>query len=240
MVLFKLMQIRSSRAPQRVAKATLKAITWLVQPRIFLLGMFISLAMALAAAIYRGEWSAAFITLGVGFLTFLPSVLARTHVLFLPRFFSVAIAFFIFATLFLGELRNFYNEYWWYDIALHSGSALGFGLLGLLMLLTLFKKEKVKASPLLLSLIAFNFALGIGALWEIFEFCADYLFGLNMQKSGLVDTMTDLLVDAGGALIASIVGYVYLKQGWHFMRGRLQAELVKWRRDKKLRPKSTA
>ena len=37
------------------------------------------------------------------------------------------------------------------------------------------------------------FAITIGALWEVFEFGMDQLFGLNMQKSGLLDTMGDLI-----------------------------------------------
>jgi hypothetical protein len=39
----------------------------------------------------------------------------------------------------------------------------------------------------------------------------DSLFGINMQKSGLPDTMWDLIVDALGALLVSIVGYFYLR-----------------------------
>ena len=62
-----------------------------------------------------------------------------------------------------------------------------------------------------LGLIAFCFALSIGALWEIFEFTMDQVFGLNMQKSGLVDTMWDLIVDMGGALIGASAGFFWLK-----------------------------
>jgi uncharacterized membrane protein YjdF len=57
----------------------------------------------------------------------------------------------------------------------------------------------------------------MGTLWEIFEFTADSLFGSDMQKhmlgdqSGLTDTMWDLIVDAVGALIISVLGYGYLK-----------------------------
>ncbi|MHA3914105.1 hypothetical protein [Halovulum sp. GXIMD14793] len=39
----------------------------------------------------------------------------------------------------------------------------------------------------------------------------DQLFGLNMQKSGLVDTMQDLIVDTIGASIGAFGGYLYLK-----------------------------
>ena len=74
------------------------------------------------------------------------------------------------------------------------------------------------ATSITLSLFfAFMFALGAGALWEIFEFTMDSLFGMNMQKpmlgdpSGLTDTMWDLIVDATGALVISVLGWRYLK-----------------------------
>ena len=50
----------------------------------------------------------------------------------------------------------------------------------------------------------------VGAIWEVFEFMMDTSFGLNMQKSGLNDTMIDLILNAVGGLIASLTGYVYL------------------------------
>ena len=52
-----------------------------------------------------------------------------------------------------------------------------------------------------------------GAVWEIFEFGMDQIFGLNMQKSGLQDTMFDLIVDALGGLFVSVLVYKYLKNG---------------------------
>ncbi len=39
----------------------------------------------------------------------------------------------------------------------------------------------------------------------------DQVFGLNMQKSGLVDTMWDLIVDVVGAGVISILGLGYIK-----------------------------
>ncbi|MGH7573673.1 MAG: hypothetical protein ACREM1_00880, partial [Longimicrobiales bacterium] len=48
-------------------------------------------------------------------------------------------------------------------------------------------------------------------LWEIFEFGMDQVFGLNMQKSGLVDTMWDLIVNVIGAGAIALLGYGWLK-----------------------------
>jgi hypothetical protein len=55
-------------------------------------------------------------------------------------------------------------------------------------------------------------AVAVGVTWEIFEFAADQLFGLNMQKSGLLDTMWDLIFDCIGASIAALAGFLYLKE----------------------------
>jgi len=67
----------------------------------------------------------------------------------------------------------------------------------------------------------FFFAVAIGAVWEIFEFSRDQIFGFIMQKSGLIDTMWDLIVDSAGALIASISGYFYIKKREIFLFGKV-------------------
>jgi len=134
----------------------------------------------------------------------------RFHI-HLPVSFFVSIDVFIFATIFLGEALDFYERYWWWDIALHGGSAIGFGLLGFLFIFMLFEGNRYAAPPAAVSFFAFCFAVAIGSSWEIFEFGMDQIFGLNMQKSGLVDTMSDLIVDAVGATLGALAGFFYLK-----------------------------
>lgn len=172
--------------------------------------MFATLAVAFILALVRGEWISAFLTVSILGLMFIPNLIEARSAIFIPRTFAVAFAFFIYATLFLGELNDFYNHFWWWDIALHSGSGLGFGILGLILLLTLVVREKVSASPFTLAFFAFCFAMALAGIWEILEFAMDGFFSLNMQKSGLVDTMTDLVIDAAGAVIGAGLGYFYL------------------------------
>jgi len=59
----------------------------------------------------------------------------------------------------------------------------------------------------------------IGALWEVFEFGMDQIFGMNMQKSGLVDTMGDLIVDAIGAGLAAMSGGHRFRQPFRALKG---------------------
>ena len=61
----------------------------------------------------------------------------------------------------------------------------------------------------------------MGTLWELFEFSLDWFFQFTMQKSGLIDTMTDLMVDVIGAFIAAILGYLYVRNGDSLIVDRL-------------------
>lgn len=150
----------------------------------------------------------ALVTLG---LTFLPQRFARFFHIALPRSILTATVVFIFATLFLGEIGDFYERFWWWDVALHFASALSFGAMGFLLIFMLFEGDRYAAPPWALATLAFCVGLSIGTLWEIFEFIMDLSFDLNMQKSGLVDTMKDLIIDTTGAAIGAFSGYLYLK-----------------------------
>jgi len=140
-----------------------------------------------------------------------PPVIASRWEVALPRPFLLATTLFIVCSIFLGEAFGFYDQLWWWDIALHGFSAIAFGLMGFLFVFMLFEGDKFAAPPVALAYISFCVGMTVGATWEIFEFFMDRAFGMNMQKSGLIDTMGDLMVDAVGSLIASLAGYFYLK-----------------------------
>ena len=169
------------------------------------------LAFEFVAALWERQWPLAGVALITWTLTLVPMYLSGRTGIRLPTAFLIGITAFIFATIFLGEAFDFYNRYWWWDVVLHGGSALGFGLVGFLFVFTLFEGDRFAAPAWAMALIAFTFAVTIGALWEIFEFGLDQIFGLNMQKSGLVDTMYDLIVDVIGASIGALAGGLYLR-----------------------------
>ncbi len=177
---------------------------------IVLNGIRLILAAEALAAAWNGVWPAAFVTLAALALTVLPGGLARRVGLRLPPSFLAAIALFVLATLYLGEVYDFYNRFWWWDLVLHFGFAMGFGILGFLLIFMLFQGDRYAAPPWALGVLSFCVALAVGALWEIFEYAMDTLFGFNMMKSGLPDTMGDLIVDAVGAMLAALAGVVYL------------------------------
>lgn len=170
-----------------------------------------TLAIALIVAVFQGRWSLAFIAVATFVLSLMPVFFFSRFGIELPVKFFGGIVLFIYATIFLGEAFDFYERYWWWDVLLHAGSAMGFGLMGFLFVFMLFEGDRYAAPAWALSLIAFTFAVTIGAIWEIFEYAMDVNFGLNMQKSGLSDTMWDLIIDVAGASLGAASGFFYLK-----------------------------
>ncbi len=165
-------------------------------------------ALAIAWGLLNGEWEVFFISIVSLGLTFTPEVIKKKYNILLPIEFDMIIVGFIIAAVFLGEVGDTYEKFWWWDGVLHfiSGAILAFA--GYLALYTLYHQGKLKGvSPLLIAVFTFSFGLALGALWEIFEFVVDQNFGTNMQKNGLHDTMWDLIVDAIGALIVAYLGY---------------------------------
>ncbi|XSG85742.1 MAG: hypothetical protein ACPW60_03255 [Methylohalobius sp. ZOD2] len=182
-------------------------------------GLQTILLVGVVLAIWEQRWSTAATTTVIILVTLVPLLLGKRFRVFIPPEFELLATLFVFASLFLGEVRGYYVRFWWWDIVLHTASGFLFGIIGFLLVYVLNEKKEIDLhmNPGFVALFAFMFALGIGALWEIFEFGIDRIFGMNMQKamlgdsSGLTDTMWDLIVDAVGAAVIAIMGYGYLK-----------------------------
>lgn len=180
--------------------------------------MLTIMAFELAGLLWTGGWVQAALVVALMLIIALPVIERRGVIAMVPAEIQVCTVIFIFATLFLGEFRDFYIRFWWWDLVLHTCSGVLLGLLGFILLYLLNETEAVGMAlrPAFLALFAFCFAVALGALWEIFEFAMDQIFGMNMQKpmlddpSGLTDTIWDLIVDTIGALIASVGGLIYL------------------------------
>ncbi len=185
------------------------------------------LIVAFFRSLYFGDWVVLFVS-GISFiLVLLPSLFEKRFNIDIPEEFEIILVIFIYMAIFLGEARGYYTLFWWWDVLLHTASGVVLGFVGFLILFILYKQDKINARPILIVIFSFCFALAIGTLWEIFEFLIDSIFGFNMQKSGLVDTMGDLIVDAIGALFASVIGYFYLRKEEGFFIGRIIRKFIR-------------
>ncbi len=179
----------------------------------------IILLVEVVVTVWNQQWLAGLITTGILIITLTPLFLKKFFRVFIPPEFVLFVIVFVFASLFLGEIRGYYTRFWWWDIVLHSFSGILLGIIGFLLVHVLNETEDIDVhmKPGFVAFFAFLFAVGMGALWEIFEFSMDSFFSMNMQKemlgdpSGLTDTMWDLIVDTLGALIIAVLGYGYVK-----------------------------
>lgn len=171
---------------------------------------WILLLGAMVLALLEGQWHTAGMAVVTLVLTFIPIIFQQRFNVYIPPLLISSIAFFAYATIFLGEVSDFYQRFWWWDLALHLISAIGFGLVGVIVLLLLFGKKRNESHPFIFGLLSFCFAVTVGVMWEIYEFGMDQFFGFNMQKSGLFDTMADLIIDSIGGCIAALAGYLYV------------------------------
>ena len=180
----------------------------------------ILLILIVVRGFLTGDHSQDFIAILTLFMTYYPSILEKRFGVYLPVGMQITITLFIFAAQYLGEIKAFYDLIPWWDTILHSTSGVILGIIGFMFVYLLNKQhgKRVKLSPIMVVWFAFCFAITIGVFWEFFEYTMDRVFGLNMQKfrmpgqDGLVDTMGDLFVDAVGAFVASIGGWIYIKK----------------------------
>jgi len=186
----------------------------------------ISILIAIVLSFYERNWMNVFVSILTFILIILPKLFEKKYRIVLPLEFQTIILIFIYASVFLGGVAEFYHVFWWWDSLMHAFSGLALGFAGFLILYSLNKSQgKFNASPFWIAVFSFCFALSLGALWEIFEFIVDHFLGYDMQRArfsietikaysstriAIYDTMWDLILDALGALVASVSGYLYL------------------------------
>lgn len=113
------------------------------------------------------------------------------------------------ATHILGVVYFWYWKFLWLDAPMHFLGGLWVGLMTLLIS-SLFIKRPETVKHFNIILLAVGSAIMIGVLWEIFE----YVFGISIASHSVFirDTVTDLILDSIGGLVAGIYGYSVLKK----------------------------
>ncbi|MGA1866118.1 MAG: hypothetical protein ACMUFK_01480 [Thermoplasmatota archaeon] len=171
------------------------------------------LIIALILSIYYADILNCVLSVITLVITFIPSIVEKRFNVIYPSEFEIVVMVFIFLSIILGSVLSFYDRIKWWDLFMHTLSGVLIALIGFSLVFILNRSSwtKIKLSRAFVALFSLCFAVTLGVLWEIFEFGIDQLFGWNMQRSGLNDTMTDLIVDTLGALAVSVAGYLYMK-----------------------------
>jgi hypothetical protein len=141
----------------------------------------------------------------------------------------IGIVGFLTLALVFGEMLGVYDIVWWWDDSLHAVSGILLVFIGLYVLQLLERKTVLTLKPITIALFVFCFAIACDVAWEIYEFIVDVTFGVAMQQwnmppnaivmgksyqgMGLRDTMSDLILSFGGALVTSLGIYIHKRRG---------------------------
>lgn len=152
-----------------------------------------------------------------------------------PVFLEAFISLFSFCSIGLSTVYGFYELIPAWDTIMHAVSGLLFGSIGLCLAWLVFRDRLQGALRAAVFVgFAFLFALAVGYLWEVYEYACDSLTGSVMQDwnlslvedlgngtylvndargAGLIDTMTDMIVNLAGALVLLVpLLIVFLKK----------------------------
>jgi len=183
------------------AQRSQQIVVWIIR---------LCMVLAIALTIAFGDWENFFLSLLALALSFIPEMIESRYKVVLPLEFEIVIVLFIYASMFLGEAADIYEQVWWWDAFLHTTSGLVLSFAAYLFLYSLYRRQLLQAKPSVIAFLIFMISLGLAAAWEIFEFSLDSIAGTLMQENSLTDTMTDMIVAGLGGLLVAIVGYRYI------------------------------
>jgi hypothetical protein len=174
--------------------------------------VFAAGAVAFAAA---GDTVAVF-NLGLAFAVLVAARLAN-----LPRLYDLAT---IVALTFTqgGEALGLYDAIEWYDRVVHFvvpllASQIIYLCLARIEVMPDPSQETLPRHEAGMLVAVFALGLAVGALWEIFEWSSDGIFGSELSE-GNTDTVGDLIADACGSLAGGALMVLWSKRGWGSVR----------------------
>lgn len=170
------------------------------------------------------------------FLMCLPYLIKKIFKLAFSKITTTIFYIYMFLAAFLGNVLRLYDTTTSWDMVIHFLMGFVLAVFSLYILnYTIYKKDKSRHNMFFTCLFMILFAMGISALWEIWEFMGDLLFGLNSQRfldqnmvplvgqQAVMDTMMDLCMDFLGAILAVIFVLTISK----FSKGFLKSFKIK-------------
>ena len=157
----------------------------------------------------HGDYNNAFLCLLSLVLFTLPFFIQRNFKITIPSTLEIIILLFIFAAEILGEINNFYGRIPNWDTMLHIlngflSAAVGFALIDLLN----ENSTHFNLSPIYLTLVGFCFSMTIGVVWEFFEYGADKIVNLDMQKDRIVEKISSVALNEKKENVPVVVDHI--------------------------------
>jgi len=172
------------------------------QPLVFMTYFILRLLVIviMITQFYNESYDSVFLCLLTLFLFSLPSFVEKRLKIEVPSTLEVLILLFIFAAEVLGEIREYYVIYAYWDVLLHTVNGFLCAAIGLAMIDILNQSDRFvfRLSPRFAAMVAFCFSMTIGVLWEFFEFAMDTYFGMDMQKDTIIPVIRSVMLNPEG------------------------------------------
>ena len=172
--------------------------------------MYVYIIIAFLSFVLRGNYENAFICV-LTLITFsIPRFVEKKFKIDIPTLMEGIIFVFIFCAQILGELECYYIHFPYWDTMLHTVSGFLFAAVGFSLIDIINRDSRIKfhLSPLYVSIVAFCFSMTVGVFWEFFEFSADMLLKLDMQKDTIINSFSSVLFDTTNSNIAVPSGII--------------------------------
>jgi len=118
-----------------------------------------------------------------------------------------------------GKAFGLYQGIEWYDVVVHFGlpllvSPLGYIALARLQVVPDLQEQAQRHHYVGVFLVTFCVMVAFGgALWEVFEYVADLLFGTDLYK-GPADSVGDMAATAAGSAGGGLLLVAWAERGW--------------------------
>ena len=152
-------------------------------------------------------------------LMFVPFAIKKLFKITFSTIASGVYYIYLFLSGFLGVVVNLYAKTAAWDVFIHFLMGAVISVLSIYILnLTVYKKDRSKHNLFFTFVFMIFFSMGVEAIWEIWEFTGDVIFGLNSQRyltetgtmlfgqKALWDTMIDICMN----FIGSIAGVAFM------------------------------
>ncbi|MDR2109376.1 MAG: hypothetical protein LBP28_07985 [Coriobacteriales bacterium] len=187
------------RIPQWVSRARKK---FREHRALFVLYAVIRLLVLITMAleIQNHAWYNVFLCVITLVLLLVPSFVERRIRINIPDVLEAAVLIFVFAAEILGELREYYLAFPYWDTMLHTVNGFLCAAIGLALIDILNNSPRfsISLSPVFVALSAFCFSMTIGVIWEFLEYGIDALFQTDAQKDTVITSISSVLLNPDG------------------------------------------
>jgi len=169
---------------------------------------------------FFGEQAIGLLILLTWSLIVFPQFFSRDRIKYIPIEIEILLFFMVLFQFVVGEARDWYTNVPYYDKFVHFMLPMFIGLIGFLIIYTLYLNKKLIATKTTMVVLIVLVTLGVGAAWELVEYASDEIlypriegwhhFQGSLTEDALHDTMNDLIMDTLGALTGALLGLYFI------------------------------